>query len=117
MTRIINKSKLIENYGDYGNDFIIEIIDMFFEEHIKSIEGIKDAISENNPKMVDFWAHKIKSSYRNFENPCLPGELSFQLEMMGKENDISNAASVFQELLLQNTIFIEDLNEIKNELK
>jgi HPt (histidine-containing phosphotransfer) domain-containing protein len=117
MTKIINKSTLLENYGDYGNDFIIEIIDMFFEEHIKSIEGIKEAISTNDSKKIDFWAHKIKSSYRNFENPCLPGELSFQLEMMGKENNISNAASVFQELLIQNTIFIEDLNEIKNELK
>ncbi len=116
MTKIINKEKLFENFGDYGNDFIIEIIDMFLEEHIIDIEGISKAILENDAKKLDFHAHKIKSSFKNFSNPCTPGELSFQLEMMGKQNNLQNAAEVFQELLLQTSTLIDDLKEIKQEI-
>lgn len=119
MTKIINKKTLLNNYGDYGNDFILEIIDMFFEEHIKDIEGIKQAIEMNDAKKLDFHAHKIKSSFRNFtvSEPCLPGELSYQLEMMGKKNDMSNSSAVFQELLIQTEWFINDLHEIKKDLE
>lgn len=117
MTKIINKTTLLENYGDYGNDFILDIIEMFFEEHIKDLDGIKEAIQQNDAKKLDFHAHKIKSSFRNFSNPCIPGDFAFQLEMMGKENNLEKAASIFQELLLQTDFFIEDLNEIKKELK
>lgn len=116
MTQIINKVKLLENYGEYGNEFIIDIINMFFEEYIKDIQGIREAIMQNDAKKLDFHAHKIKSSFKNFSNPCSPGDLSFQLEMMGKNNDLSNAAAIYQELLNQTAIFVDDLNEIKKEL-
>ncbi len=116
MTQIINKVRLLENYGEYGNEFIVDIINMFFEEYTKDIQGMREAIIQNDAKKLDFHAHKIKSSFKNFSNPCTTGDLSFQLEMMGKNNDLSNAAAVYQELLNQTAIFIEDLNEIKKEL-
>lgn len=116
MTKIIDKAKLFENYGEYGNEFIVDIINMFFEEYTKDIYGIREAIMQNDAKKLDFHAHKIKSSFKNFSNPCTPGDLSFQLEMMGKNNDLSNAAAIYQELLNQTAIFVEDLNEIKSEV-
>ena len=68
MTKIIDKAKLFENYGEYGNEFIVDIINMFFEEYTKDIYGIREAIMQNDAKKLDFHAHKIKSSFKNFSN-------------------------------------------------
>lgn len=116
MTKIIDKSALMQNYGEYGNDFLRDIINMFFEEHVKDIEGINQAIISNNPSQLDFHAHKIKSSFRNFTNPCAPAEIAYQLEMIGKSGTTQGAQPLFEQLKFLTQQFIKDLHEILNDL-
>ncbi len=116
MTRIIDKALFLENLGSYGKDFLNEIIQIFFEEHQKDLEAIANAIELKNAKQLNFHAHKLKSTFRNFSNPCHPAELAYKLEIMGKEGDFSQTQEIFDELLIQTSYFINDLKEIKDEL-
>jgi len=116
MTKIIDKAVLMQNYGEYGNDFLRDIINMFFEEHVRDLTGIDEAIENNIPSKLDFHAHKIKSSFRNFSNPCAPAEIAFQLEMIGKNGSIQGAKPLFEQLKFLTSQFVKDLEEILIEL-
>ena len=117
MTKIIDKPAFYENYGDYGKEFMSEIIQLFLSEYQKDLEEIDIAITHNNAKKLDFHAHKLKSTFRNFTNPCSPGDLSYELEMMGKNNNLTNSRQIFEKLLIQTAIFISDLKEIEQEIR
>lgn len=116
MTKIIDKTILMQNYGEYGNDFLRDIINMFFEEHVKDIDGINQAIDSDNPSKLDFHAHKIKSSFRNFSNPCPPADIAYQLEIIGKSGTTQGAQPLFEQLKFLTQQFVKDLQEILSEI-
>lgn len=71
-----------------GDDFINELIDTFLEDAPKMIAEIKSAYTANNAEVFRRAAHSMKSNANTFGASQL-ALLAKELEMLGKENKLS----------------------------
>ena len=80
-----------------GDDFINELIDTFLEDAPKMIAEIKSALSANNAETFRRAAHSMKSNAATFGASQLAA-LAKELEMLGKENKLSETGDMLKSL-------------------
>lgn len=92
-----------------GDDFINELIDTFLEDAPKMISEIKSSHASNNAETFRRAAHSMKSNAATFGASQLAA-LAKELEMLGKENKLSETGDRLKAL--------EDAYEsVRDELK
>jgi len=116
MANLINKETLFETYSDYGNEFIIDIIDIFLNEYSEKINFIEEGIKTKDAEKVHFWSHKLKGSIKAFFAPE-PAEIAYTIEKLSTAGILEGVDDLFIKLKEECFLFIDELIELKNELK
>lgn len=85
---VIDKTTFEELKQMSGDDFINELIDTFLDDAPKMIAEIKSGLATNNADIFRRAAHSMKSNAATFGASQLAA-LAKELEMLGKENKLS----------------------------
>ena len=96
MSGKIDWNQAYETVGG-DQDLLVELIEIFFEEHPKLIAGIRESIDSNALVDLRRFAHTMKGCLRYF-GETQAGHLSFELEAMARDNKAGQAEEVFTEL-------------------
>jgi HPt (histidine-containing phosphotransfer) domain-containing protein len=97
-----------------GADFVAEIIDTYYNETGVLIDQLSQALTSGDAVSFGRYAHSIKSSSASL------GALVFsrqarELEMMGKENNLSGAGLKLERLSADFLQVKQCLEELRNE--
>ncbi len=109
---MIDKEKFQENFKYFDKELIVEIIDMFINEHPDRMSLIKKNIEDLDMDALKFNAHSLKGVIANFmaETPKLHAQI---LEEKAKTNDHSDLEKDYDNLLESTTKLIENIKEIR----
>lgn len=83
--------------GDEEPDLINQFIETFINDTPADMERLKKALAGRDAKEVKAAAHKVKGASGNIGAKIMQ-QLSFTLEMKGKNNDMQNLDEIFTEL-------------------
>jgi two-component system sensor histidine kinase/response regulator len=79
-------------------DILKEVVTVFLEQDYPGqIKRLRDGVDRNDAQTVKESAHSIKGAVRSFGGTAL-GRTALQLEEMGRNNDLTGAEAVLQEL-------------------
>jgi HPt (histidine-containing phosphotransfer) domain-containing protein len=97
-----------------GADFIVELIDTYFQETSALIEQLHQALEAGDAVSFGRYAHSIKSSSASL------GALNFsqqarEMEMLGKAGDLLNAEPKLERLAAEFPAIQRCLEELRNE--
>lgn len=102
-------------------DLLHDIVDAFVDEAPRQLEMIRQAIDQDDSKLLQRAAHTLKSSTGYF-GAARASETALRLEKMGRDKQIELASSTFGELeqeivkLTQNLVdYIEGRTTIEDE--
>ena len=105
---MINLENFNENFKYYGNDVVIQIIDMFIEDHQEDLKMIGQNINNKDFLSLRFNAHHLKGSVANFMDPVTT-ELTRRLEEMGDSKTEDGLADIYEELQSAIEILLKEL--------
>ena len=94
-----------------GADFINELVDTFLDDAPKLLAELKGALQAKNADTFRRAAHSLKSNSATFGASHL-SELAKELEMMGKENkltDVEGRLTTFEEVYKKVAIELKGL--------
>ncbi len=93
----IDMKELMEVMDD-DTELLQECFDDFLEEADEMLAQIKGSIDNGDSEALDESAHKLKGTLKYLAaEPA--SDAAYELEKMGKEDDMASAASVFQTLV------------------
>ena len=92
----IDWNHALQAVGD-SVELLLEVIEIYFEESPKLIAGIESSIESKACGDLQRFAHTLKGSLRYF-GETQAGELSHELELMGRDEQIERATEVFSQL-------------------
>lgn len=109
---MIDKEKFQENFKYFDKELIVEIIDMFINEHPDRMSLIKQNIDDLDMEALKFNAHSFKGVIANFmaETPKLHARI---LEEKAKLNNQSDLEKDYDNLLESTTKLIDNIKEIR----
>ncbi len=109
---MIDKEKFQENFKYFDKELIVEIIDMFINEHPERMSKIKQNIEDLDMKALTFNAHSLKGVIANFmaEIPKLHSKI---LEDKAKLENTVGLDEDFNNLLESSTELVDNLKEIR----
>lgn len=109
---VIDKEKFQENFKYFDKELIVEIIDMFINEHPDRMSQINKDIEDLNMDALTFNAHSFKGVIANFmaELPKLHAKI---IEEKAKLNNSSGLSEDFDNLLKSTTELLDNLKEIR----
>ena len=84
--------------GDGDDSFLAELISTYLEEAPRLLARLSDAVAANDAGGVHLNAHSLKGSSAEFGASYLT-ELCRQLELVGKNQDLSSAPDLMAEVL------------------
>ena len=109
---VIDKEKFQENFKHFDKELIVEIIDMFINEHPDRMAKIKKDIESSDMESLKFNAHSFKGVIANFMAE-LPKTHAKILEEKAKLNDSNDLDSDYNNLLESTTELLDNLKEIR----
>lgn len=92
---IIDKAK--EWADDYGEDFLIELIDVFLDEVPSQLAELRRAADGQDANGVSHGAHSLKSSSANLGAMTLSA-MAQQLEVAGRNGNTANISAEVRQL-------------------
>lgn len=110
---VIDKTTFDELKQMSGDDFINELIDTFLEDAPKMIAEMQSALAANNAETFRRAAHSMKSNANTFGASALAA-LARELEMLGKEQKLSEAGSKLKALEEACVSACEELKGLKS---
>lgn len=110
----MNQDEFRKNQNQ-DNEFMVEIIDMFLHICPEYMKNIRQSIAQKDPETLQKAAHTLKGSLRTFF-ALKTQDLAFELEKAGKERNLTNTESLFNELEKEIRLLIEEMNSLKNHL-
>lgn len=93
--------------GDF--DLLLEVIAVFSESYPKTMEEIRKAIINGDANELNRAAHSLKSSVAGFGAKDVM-ETAFQLEVMGKNNNLSQGKEIF-------TLLAKEMEHLEQSLE
>lgn len=114
--KVINKEAFLDTFQYFDKPIVLEIIDIFIQEHPDRLERISKAIKNRDFDSLKFDSHSLKGVIANFvaEKPL---QLAKIMEMKGAEKDNSELESLFDQLKLATNDLIEDLKSLRPEFE
>jgi HPt (histidine-containing phosphotransfer) domain-containing protein len=105
---MINLENFNENFKYYGNDVVVQIIDMFVEDHQEDLKMIGQNISNKDYLSLRFNAHHLRGSIANFMD-AEATELTRRLEEMGETKTNEGLEETYTELQSAAQILLKEL--------
>ncbi len=96
----VDFDELLERVGG-DTEFLQELFDLFLEDSAGLLDEIKENIAKGDHEALSRTAHKLKGSIANFAPTGPVFDAAKSLEFMGKDKDLGNADSSYQELAEQ----------------
>jgi len=113
--RHFNKNELIKQQC-HDKEFLIELIEMFFYVLPEYMNNIKEAIAEENADHLKKAAHTLKGTLKTlWVTQC--DQLALELEMKGKENNLSHSIQIFKNLEQHIVLLKEELHHFLEHIK
>ncbi len=104
----------IQNLKDLGGDedpeFFLSVVDQFLADLPRHLDGIKQAIDEQDTTTLTKVAHACKGCCRSM-GATLLAESSYTLEKMGRNGTVEGAGKTFEQLLLDKDQTIQALEQ------
>ena len=87
-----NPSEVLERIGN-DHQLLSEMVELFLLEYHEALQRIRRAVEDHDPEALAISAHSLKGSVSNF---CADDvtEVTARLETLGREGDISTAATL-----------------------
>lgn len=82
---------------DGDEELLKEIFDDFINDYPEVIAKIKETIEVGDADNLNSFAHKLKGMLKNVAATRV-ADIAFELETMGKEQDLSKVADIFDRL-------------------
>lgn len=111
---MIDQKKFSENFVYLDKEVVVEIIDIFFDEHTDRFNAIRKNILEQDFVQLKFNAHSLKGVIANFMDPVTIG-LSRKLDEYAKDNKQDGLQELYDELKKATDSLIEELKQIRQE--
>jgi CheY-like chemotaxis protein/HPt (histidine-containing phosphotransfer) domain-containing protein len=89
-------------------DLLDELVQIFFAEYPVTLEAIRGAIANQDPRGLQLYAHKLKGCLRYFGKSDA-SELAAEFEDMGRRSDVASAKRRFDELVVATELLIPNL--------
>jgi CheY-like chemotaxis protein len=109
---------VLQNLKDLGGDedpeFFITVLDQFLTDLPRHLESIKQAVDHQDPEALVKAAHTCKGSSRSIGAISL-AEVSYALEVMGREGTVEGAAEKFEQWLQEQNRTTHALQQVKSE--
>ncbi len=105
---MIDLENFNENFKYYGNDVVVQIIDMFVEDHQEDLKMIGQNITNKDFLSLRFNAHHLKGSIANFMD-AEATELTRKLEEMGENKTEEGLSETFTKLQSAAQILLKEL--------
>jgi HPt (histidine-containing phosphotransfer) domain-containing protein len=112
---MINKENFTANFQYYSNDVVIQIIDMFIEDHAEDMRMIEQSIINKDFAGIKFHSHHLKGSIANFMDPEAT-ELARQLEAKGETQDDEGLVRTFAELQVAVKLLIQEIQAYRKSI-
>jgi len=110
---------ILENLKNLGGEddpeFFITVIDQFLSDLPRHLEGIKQAVERQNSVALEKTAHACKGSSRSI-GATLLAEISYALELMGREGTMTDATAKFEQWLQEQDRTIHALQQEREKL-
>ena len=113
MMPVIDEKTFAELKQMSGAEFINELIDTFLEDSPKLIEEMESALKINNVDSFRRAAHSLKSNAATFGADEL-FVLAKELEMLGKENKLTETGNRLKALQESYESVREELSELRS---
>ena len=95
----IDVAQLLDRIED-DRSFLAELVDVFRREYPQNLEAVRSAIKTRNPAELQRAAHTLKGALANL-SAVRATPLAAELEQMGRSQDLSNAQSTLDRLLVE----------------
>lgn len=105
-----------ENLQVYGDELVIEVIDMFFEDHQETLSIIQQSIQKKDFPVLRFNAHHLKNTLSYFMDPVTT-QLCRDLEEMGKNCTEAGMDEAFADLQLAIKLLSDELSVYRKKLR
>ena len=110
-TPVVDRAEALDLVGG-DEELLREIIGIFFEEYPKLIEGISDAVQNQDSRALERFAHNLKGSVSNFGARSAT-QAALDLELMGRKGDIQRAPAVVKVLEGELVSLCSALNDLQ----
>jgi HPt (histidine-containing phosphotransfer) domain-containing protein len=97
-----------------GADFVIELVDTYFQETAGLIEQLRQALAARDAAAFGRLAHSIKSSSASLGAQAF-AQQARELELIGKAGDLAGAGPKVEQLAADFELVMRCLEELKNE--
>ena len=95
----LDKTAVLDRVGG-DEELLREITDLFLVEYPEQLEEIRKAVAARDARQVQESAHSLKGAVSNFGAAAVT-QAAFELEQMGRQNDLSRATSALAALEAQ----------------
>jgi HPt (histidine-containing phosphotransfer) domain-containing protein len=99
---------------DGDKELLIECFDEFLSDMPQTLAEIQSAIEQKNTLSLDEAAHKLKGSLR-YMAAAQAADVAYQLEIMGKEQNLESAGNTFKTLTYECEKVKEFMEQYKTE--
>ena len=82
---------------DFGEDFLEELLETFYNDSNQQLESMQTALEEENSEDFTRAAHSLKSTSLTFGASAF-GALARELEMLSREGNLEASREKFQQL-------------------
>lgn len=108
--KVIDWDTAIERLGG-DKEFLIELLNELVEQIDQSMPDLKTAIEQQNYSDVRSIAHGLKGAAANLGADQVSAKF-YELEMMGKNENLDGALDKFNEVLSMNEALKEELSSV-----
>ena len=108
--------KTLNERLDGDMELLKELVVIFNEDSPQLMSNIKDAIDKKDAESLRKSAHTLKGSVANFSAKAV-FDISFELEKNGKNNELQDVESTFNQLTIEIKNFLKALEDISKEEK
>mgnify|MGYP002629106725 CR=1 FL=1 len=110
----INSIQFRDNFQYFDKEIVLEIINIFIDEHSARINTISDSIKANDYDGIKFNCHSIKGVIANF---CAPEveEQAKKLELMGTNQNTEGIGDLFEDFKVSSSQMVDELEVMKLE--
>ncbi|MBI9012647.1 MAG: PAS domain S-box protein [Clostridiales bacterium] len=112
---MIDLDEFWSTFGIFENQFVIEMVDCFFEDYLTRFDLIEKNIRENDVIKLKHNMHNLKGVFANFRANKLK-DMSSELDLKASNSDTKELYEMFSEIKKNVELFVEELKNIKASL-
>jgi len=113
--QVLDLDEFMERVQD-DKELLFELLDIFVQDFQVKREQIKEAVEKSDFEVIRSVAHSLKGASGNI-SAKLMRETFFDLEELGKNNDLTGTDELLSTMNQQFEALNERINQLKEEMK